>query len=281
MPDLTLTSAVDTFLGSADQAAMRTNLGLGTMATEAVSGLNLTGAATLTRTSLGATRNNGLSLINSTAAAAGAQQASPALSFKAFGWKTNATAASQAVDFHAWLLPVQGAANPTGLLKFTSSVNGGADFDAFCIDSRGFVIVPDIGASTPNISGDSGGTCGLCVSNGQIYFKSYGSVAVGIYNGGIQTTGVLAFNASAVGGTQDVIIQRDAAGILAQKNGSNAQKHRVYGTTTGNKYIQIEHDGTNAKITASSGSLLLSDLPTSNPGPGILWNNAGTPAIGT
>lgn len=281
MPDLTIASVVDTFLGSADQAEMRTNMGLGSMATESVSGLALTGAAALTRTSLGATRSNGWALVNSTPAAAGAQQSSPALSFKGFGWKTNATAASQAVDFHAWLLPVQGTANPTGLLKFTSSVNGGADFDAFCIDSRGFVIVPDIGTVTPNISGDSGGTYGLCISNGQIYFKSYGSVAVGIYNGGIQTTGVLAFNSSAVGGAQDVIIQRDAAGILAQKNGSNAQKHRVYGTTTGNKYIQIEHDGTNAKITASSGSVLISNLPTANPGPGILWNNAGTPAIGT
>ena len=43
MPDLTLTSAVDTFLGSADQAAMRTNLGLGTMATQAASAVAITG----------------------------------------------------------------------------------------------------------------------------------------------------------------------------------------------------------------------------------------------
>jgi hypothetical protein len=32
---------------------------------------------------------------------------------------------------------------------------------------------------------------------------------------------------------------------------------------------------------ASGNVLHISGLPTSNPGPGILWNNAGTPAIGT
>lgn len=43
MPNLTLVSAVDTFLGSADQAAMRTNLGLGTMATQSASAVAITG----------------------------------------------------------------------------------------------------------------------------------------------------------------------------------------------------------------------------------------------
>lgn len=43
MPNLTLVSAVDTFLGSADQAAMRTNLGLGTMATQSAASVNITG----------------------------------------------------------------------------------------------------------------------------------------------------------------------------------------------------------------------------------------------
>jgi len=45
MPDLTLSSAVDTFLGSADQAAMRTNLSLGTIATQAASNVAITGGS--------------------------------------------------------------------------------------------------------------------------------------------------------------------------------------------------------------------------------------------
>jgi hypothetical protein len=50
--------------------------------------------------SLGVTQatTSGLSLVNPTAAAAGAQQISPELRLRANGWKTNATAASQTVD---------------------------------------------------------------------------------------------------------------------------------------------------------------------------------------
>jgi hypothetical protein len=40
--------------------------------------------------------------------------------------------------------------------------------------------------------------------------------------------------------------------------------------------------GSNARIQGTaSDTIHISGLPTSNPGPGILWNNAGTPAIGT
>jgi len=96
----------------------------------------------------------------------------------------------------------------------------------------------------------------------------------------------LAWSASAAGAgdafsSLDLILVRDGAGILAQKNSTNPQEQRIYGTTTGNKYLSLSHNGTNAVINASSGNLLISSLPTSNPGPGILWNNTGIPAIGT
>lgn len=73
----------------------------------------------------------------------------------------------------------------------------------------------------------------------------------------------------------------EASNVLSLVNSTTAQKFRVFGTTTGSKYAQLEHDGTNAKLNSSSGDLHISSLPTANPGPGILWNNAGTPAIGT
>ena len=100
---------------------------------------------------------------------------------------------------------------------------------------------------------------------------------------GLGWTGTAAAVSSTSGpdGTVDVKLVRDAAGVLALKVGTTAQKLRIYGTTTGSKYLTMEHDGTNAKINTSSGDLHISSLPTSNPGPGILWNNAGTPAIGT
>lgn len=73
----------------------------------------------------------------------------------------------------------------------------------------------------------------------------------------------------------------EGVGNLAQRNGTNAQKFRVYGTTTGSKYVQLEHDGTNAKLSTTSGNIHISNIPTTNPGAGILWNDAGTLKIGT
>lgn len=81
----------------------------------------------VTTNSLGTTQttSSGLALVNTTAAAAGAQQISPALRWSGQGWKTDATAASQSVDFRSYVVPVQGAANPSGYLTFENSVNGG------------------------------------------------------------------------------------------------------------------------------------------------------------
>lgn len=91
---------------------------------------------------------------------------------------------------------------------------------------------------------------------------------------------------------KDTILARDAANILAQRNGTNAQTKRLYGTyTDASNYRRVSLAMTTAGVatllpegagTGASGNVLhISGLPTSNPGPGILWNNAGTPAIGT
>jgi len=97
----------------------------------------------LTTNSLGVTQTttSGLALVNTTAAAAGAQQISPAIRWSAQGWKTNATAASQAVDFRSYVLPVQGAANPTGNWILQSSINGGAYASRFGISSVGEILI--------------------------------------------------------------------------------------------------------------------------------------------
>ena len=104
-----------------------------------------------------------------------------------------------------------------------------------------------------------------------------------------------AFQFSSVGGgitSPDVILRRDAANTLAQRNGVNAQASRLYGTyTDASNYRRLTKTMSAAGVaeikpegagTGVSGNVLhISGLPTSNPGPGILWNNAGTPAIGT
>lgn len=91
----------------------------------------------ITTNSLGTTQTqtSGLALINNTAAAVGAQQISPALRFLGRGWKTNATAGSQTLEFRQWLLPVQGTANPTGQIKWERSVNGGAYSEVLALEA--------------------------------------------------------------------------------------------------------------------------------------------------
>lgn len=54
MPDLTVSAAIDTFMGSADQPAMRTNIGGGTMMTQAASAVAITGG-TINGTAIGGT----------------------------------------------------------------------------------------------------------------------------------------------------------------------------------------------------------------------------------
>jgi hypothetical protein len=67
---------------------------------------------------------DGLLLENTTAAANNAQQNSPNIHLLGQGWKTTSTAASQTVDWLITNLPVQGTANPTTNLAFSSQVNG-------------------------------------------------------------------------------------------------------------------------------------------------------------
>lgn len=79
-----------------------------------------------------------LALLNLTQASAGSQQMSPALRWRGYGWKTNAVAASQSVDFKAEVLPVQGAVSPTGLWRLGASINGTAYIDnLFTVGSDG------------------------------------------------------------------------------------------------------------------------------------------------
>ena len=133
-----------------------------------IGGLNDTASSKLeVRTnSLGTTQttSSGLALTNTTAAAAGAQQISPAIRFTGNGWKTNTTAASQSVDFRNYLLPVQGFATPSSKLVWESSINGGAYTEVMGITSAGALSI------SGNIS--SGSTSFSISSNGDSSYSS-------------------------------------------------------------------------------------------------------------
>jgi len=106
--------------------------------------------------------------------------------------------------------------------------------------------------------------------------------------------GYIGFASSTVGLTSapDLTLWRDAADVLAQRNGTNAQTSRLYGTyTDASNYRRLTNTMSTAGVaeikpegagTGASGNVLhISGLPTSNPGPGILWNNLGAVVVGT
>lgn len=119
-------------------------------------------------------------------------------------------------------------------------------------------------------------------------FTSYGPYGVRLQaNNSIEWS---ATTDGRVGG--GLVLVRDAADILAQRRGANAQAQRLYGTftdtgnfrrlalavTTGG-VCSIAPEGAG---TGASGNVLhISGLPTSNPGAGILWNDSGTVKVGT
>ena len=140
------------------------------------------------------------------------------------------------------------------------------------------------------------------------YGYAYGGVQLGVDGGvqvSIQKLGVFA-NGVPIGaqwggylvidadnaGTDTVRLYHDANHTLAQRNGTNAQTARTYGTyTDASNYRRVAIAMTTAGVasitpegagTGASGNVLhISGLPTSNPGAGILWNDSGTVKVGT
>lgn len=87
------------------------------------------------------TPGTGMEFTNTSTASSGNQMYSPGIVFTGQGWKTNSTAASQAVNFRQELRPAQGTANPVGNLYFSSQINGGGytSNERFLISSDGYI----------------------------------------------------------------------------------------------------------------------------------------------
>jgi len=176
-----------------------------------------------------ATPADGLGLTNSTAAISGTQSASPATVWTGQGWKTTATAASQAVAFRSYVLPVQGSAAPTGAWTLQSSINGGAYSNALTVDSAGLLTATGgiFGADFRFQSGTSGsifsvhgGSSEILVKSGDIYtmkFKTAGTFAdPSMYYGWSDT--------SAYSGAVDTGFKRASAGVIQVNNGTTGTR---------------------------------------------------------
>ena len=106
---------------------------------------------------------------------------------------------------------------------------------------------------------------------------------------GITSGGAISWGSNGLSSFQ-TYLRHIASNHLGMYNGVNPQSFSVYNTyTDASNYERggMRWDtnalviGTEAAGTGSGRDVHIKNLPTSNPGPGILWNNAGTPAIGT
>ena len=141
------------------------------------------------------------------------------------------------------------------------------------------------------------GACGIsaAVSSPALYFHttSFGWLGMGSTGSGFNGGLLLGFAAGDPSNTSiDAAFARDAADTIAQRRGTNAQTSRLYGTyTDASNYRRLTKTMSTAGVaeikpegagTGASGNVLhISGLPTSNPGPGILWNNLGAVVVGT
>ena len=153
------------------------------------------GVITQITNAIGTAATPGCSLVNTTDAANGAQQYSPGLVFTGEGWKTNATAESQPVDWMIQCRPSQGAAAPLSVLSFLSQVNGGGYVQRAYVQDNGNIY------ATQQVRGDASGA------------------ALYAPNGGAQVLAATGYDATAAAALK--IGASTASGVWLGKSGGN------------------------------------------------------------
>jgi hypothetical protein len=135
-------------------------------------------AQSITTTPASNTSNDGLSLIDATAATAANQQFSPRLHFTGQGWATTPVA-SQPVDWIVEEQVQQGTTNPTSSLVFSSQING-----------SGYVV---------NVTLNSGGN-GIMVVAGPVQANAFRVISSTVSANGIYlpVTNALGFSTNSV-----------------------------------------------------------------------------------
>lgn len=241
-------TASDLSLGSVENTALSTWAGSANLTTlGTVTSGTWNSPTTITTTkSIGAVSTDGLVLQNTTAAAAGAQQWSPRLHFIAQGWKTTGTA-SVATDWIIENQSVQGAANPTSSLAFLSQIAGGGYTTRVGIRADGIVEV--------------GGSGGLQIGGNSVVIQGNGNNGTtgytkpGLVN---NATAYVAWASANPWDGVDVSLYRDAAGTIAQRNGTNAQTFNLgntYTSATAREDLSLSWQSNIAHIGATKGSV--------------------------
>lgn len=208
---------------------------------------------TVTKDAIGTTSTDGVVIQNTTDAAAGAQQYSPRIRLRGEGWKTDATAASQTVDFALEVQPVQGTSAPTGNFILKASINGGAFSTVGTFTSAGQLqsVVGSTGTPTYAFTGDP---------NTGLYWRGADEVAMSL--GGTTRThwwaSFLAISSNmgfgwaagtdASSGLPDTYWSRAAAGAARLNSASAANTYDItladWGTTLSAESVSVNDAAT-------------------------------------
>lgn len=215
------------------------------------------GNQTLRQNAIGTTSTDAILLENTTAATVGAQQWSPRLHWRGQGWKTNATAASQTVDWIAELVPTQGTANPSAELRFSYQTNGGGYVRSVSLVDAGYI---RFGTSDTGFGLGGGNQGQIGVTLGGTEIARFVSVAEGFWLGSS-----VPFKWSAGNfGSSDIALRRNASNVLAVDNGTAG---RWAGLIVGS------YDGATATVSRGlTVAHVSSGTPANSFGNGILFN---------
>lgn len=241
---------------------------------------------------LGISNTDEFLVANTTVATSGNQQ-SGAITIGAKGHATGSGGSSQDVKFRLRVLPVQGAANPTGILHFDYSINGAAYTSGMNFDqSNSYLSVPNI-ATTGTIQLNSsrlllfnGGTGTIAGdANSQVAFRA--NASTGVPSGGFYRFFNTNGNYSATSGTQLIMgIENNFAptsgtaimegitlsGTINQTGGANGEIRGVtvrptYTAATTGIGFYYNPSGTptnNYAFYATSGKIKLDESPNLN-----------------
>ena len=280
--NITVTAAAGTLTGStlASGVTASSLTSLGTL-----SALNLSGVITGTLTGLGTTTSNGLALLNSTAAAAGAQQVSPALELGGNGWKTAATAASQSARMRLYTLPVQGSSAPTAELRVDAVINGVAT-NVFNIDSSGNITKIG-GAFSMSNSGGSMTLAGGTYNIGQNFLTGAFMYPGNSTSGGSFTYG----GAAGITDMRGYFAPTQAQLLQVQNTYTSATNYErakvgwvsnafVVGPEKGGsggtaRDMVIQTDGTTRITIQADGKIIFNSIQTTAGATGTLYNDGG------
>lgn len=200
------------------------------------------GTSFLAQDAVGVTSADGLVLQNLTAAANGLQQWSPRVRLSGQGWKTNATAASQQVDWIIENQTVQGTSAPTANLEVSVQVNGAGYNPALIVSSAGVVQAGTgflVGAAT---AGRVLRADGSKFISAQLAFSDLSGIT---YPASATSGGVAYFSSTTA----------MASSGLMTANGV------MYGGGAGNPPLSTAQGGANTILTANSGAPAFSAAP--------------------